>query len=452
MSGDNNAASDTSFDPAQAAERIKERVRQKIADGVYDDKEIKKLEELNMRLYERSAQIGHGAHYDGEAIGFMDQNWDVTAPIQVVSPRGGIVTIFKKFYQKTFHRLMRPSLSRQADFNSRVIRVARGAFDELLYLRRRYVELAERMAGIEKVYDELEGRTRRLETLPAQVESLGKTLRDIDRQGIFLKNRLTEILEKVSGADIGEVSKSAAKEKSKLAAHDYTLFENLHRGSREEIKKRLSVYAGWFNVYAGWYKGADAVLDVGCGRGELLEILHEAGIRAIGVDINEEMVEQCKRRGLSATAGDAIEYLESLDDASLGGIGAIQFIEHLPVETMTRFFQLAFDKLKPGGVIAAETINPACLTTFCGAFYLDMSHSKPVHPMAVRFLLERIGFSEVRIEYLNPYPENMRLKPIPLAKIGLWPDPALAVEYNSNLDKLNGILYSHTDYAVVARR
>lgn len=445
MSGDKNAASDTGFDPAQAAERIKERVRQKIADGVYDDKEIRKLEELNMRLYERSAQVGHGAHYDAEAIGFMDQNWDVTAPIQVVSPRGGIVTIFKKFYQKTFHRLMRPSLSRQADFNSRVIRVARGAFDELLYLRRRYVELAERMAGIEKVYDELEGRTRRLETLPAQVESLGKTLHDIDRQGIFLKNRLAEILEKVSGADGGAVSKSAAKEISKLEAFDYTLFENLHRGSREDIRKRLSVYAGWF-------KGADNVLDVGCGRGELLEILGEAGIKASGVDLNDEMVGECGRRGLSAVADDAIGHLGSLKDGALGGIAAVQFIEHLPVETMTRFFRLAFDKLKPGGVIAAETINPACLTTFCGAFYLDMSHSKPVHPLAVRFLLERIGFSDVRIEYLNPYPESMRLKPVPLDKIGLWPDPALAVEYNSNLDKLNGILYSHTDYAVVARR
>ena len=71
---------------------------------------------------------------------------------------------------------------------------------------------------------------------------------------------------------------------------------------------------------------------------------------------------------------------------------------------MTRFFQIAYDKLKPGATIAAETINAACLTTFCSAFYLDLSHLKPVHPLALQFLLERIGYEDVRIEYLNPIP------------------------------------------------
>jgi O-antigen chain-terminating methyltransferase len=460
VNADKNAPADLGFDPAQVGERIKERVRQKIALGLYDEKEVRKLEDLNLRLYQHEAQSAQGPHYDANAIAFMYANWDVTAPIQVVSPRGGIVTLFKRFYQKTFHRLMRPSLARQAEFNSCVVNALRGALDDLAYQRRRYVELAERMAGIEKVYDDLDGRVRRLETLqktlqetlPTQLESLRKTIHDIDMQGIFLKNRLAEILEKVAGADNGAVSSAVVGERAKLDSFDYTLFENLHRGSREEIKKKLAVYPGWFKVYPEWFKGADAVLDVGCGRGELLEILGEAGIKATGVDISVEMAEECGRRGLSTVAGDAIAHLGSLRNGSLGGIAAIQFIEHLPVATMAEFFRLAFDKLKPGGVIAAETINPSCLTTFCGAFYLDMSHTKPVHPLAVKFLLERTGFSDVRIEYLNPYPESMRLEPIPPEKIGLWPDPELAFEYNSNVDKLNGILYSHTDYAVVARR
>lgn len=452
MNADKNTPAGLGFDPAQLGERIKERVRQKMAAGVYDEKEIRKLEELNLRLYQKESQSAQGPHYDANAVAFMYANWDVTTPIQVVSPRGGMVTLFKRFYQKTFHRLMRPSLARQAEFNSCVVNAMRGALDDLAYQRRRYMELSERIAGIEKVYDDLDGRTRRLETLPAQVERLGKTLHDIDMQGIFLKNRLSAILEKVSGAAGATVVSDAGAERAKLESFDYTLFENLHRGSREEIKRRLCVYPDWFKAHAEWFKGADSVLDVGCGRGELLEILGEAGIKATGVDLNEEMVGECARRGLSAVTGDAIAHLGSLKNGSLGGIAAVQFIEHLPVATMAEFFRLAFDKLKPGGVIAAETINPACLTTFCGAFYLDMSHTKPVHPLAVRFLLERIGFSDVRIEYLNPYPENMRLKPVPLEKIGLWPDPSLVIEYNSTVDKLNGILYSHTDYAVVARR
>lgn len=441
MSGDKNAPEDADLDPAHVAERIKERVRQKMAAGLYDEKEVRKLEDINLRLYERPDQSAYGPHYDAKTVAFMNANWDVTAPIQVVSPRGGIVTLLKRFYQKTFHRLLRPSLARQAEFNSSVVNAMR----DLAYQRRRYMELSQRMQAMEKTSDEMEKRIQKLETLPARVESLGQTLHDIDRQGIFLKNRLAAILEKVAGAQGGAAARAAVSERAKLDSHDYTLFENLHRGSREEIKKRLSVYAGWF-------KGADGVLDVGCGRGELLEILCSAGIKASGVDINEEMAAECGRIGLSAVSEDAIVYLGSLKDGSLGGVAAVQFIEHLPVETMTEFFRLAFNKLKPGGIIAAETVNPTCLTTFCGAFYLDMSHTKPVHPLAVQFLLERIGFSEVRIEYLNPYPENMRLKPIPLDNIALWPDPALAIEYNSNLDKLNGVLYSHTDYAVVARR
>lgn len=435
MSGDKNAPADAGFDPAQVAERIKERVRQKMAAGLYDEKEVRKLEELNLRLYERPAQP------QSEHLRFMEDNWDVTAPIQVVSPRGGLMTFFKRIYQKTFHRLLRPSLSRQAEFNARVVRSVR----ELLEQRRRYMELSERMQGMEKASDEMERRIQKLETLPAQVESLGKTLHDIDRQGIFLKNRLAAILEKVAGAEGGAAARAAISQRAKLDSYDYTLFENLHRGSREEIKRRLAVYTGWF-------KGADGVVDVGCGRGELLEILGSAGINASGVDINEEMVAECRRMGLSAASGDAIGYLGSLKDGSLGGVAAVQFIEHLPVETMAEFFRLAFNKLKPGGIIAAETINPACLTTFCSAFYLDMSHTKPVHPLAVQFLVERIGFSDVRIEYLNPYPESSRLTPLPMGELGAWPDPALAVAFNANVNKLNNVLYSNMDYAVVARR
>jgi O-antigen chain-terminating methyltransferase len=442
VSGDKNAASDSDFDPVEVAERIKERVRQKMAAGLYDEKEVRALEELNLRLYE------HHAQPQSEHFRFMEENWDVTAPVQVVSPRGGLITVLKWIYQKTFHRLLRPSLSRQAGFNARVVSSVR----EQLAQRRRYMELSERIQGMEKVYGDMEGRIQKLETLPAQVESLGKTLHDIDMQGIFLKNRLAAILEKLAGAEGGAVSSAVAGERAKLDSYDYTLFENLHRGSREEIKKRLSVYPGWFKVHAEWFKGVDSVLDVGCGRGELLEILGEAGIKATGVDINEEMVGECRRRGLSAVSGDAIGHLGSLKDGSLGGVAAVQVIEHLPVETMTEFFRLAFDKLKPGGIIAAETINPACLTTFCSAFYLDMSHTKPVHPLAVRFLLERIGFSDVRIEYLNPYPESSRLTPLPMGKLGAWPDPSLAVAFNANVSKLNNVLYSNMDYAVVARR
>jgi O-antigen chain-terminating methyltransferase len=119
---------------------------------------------------------------------------------------------------------------------------------------------------------------------------------------------------------------------------------------------------------------------------------------------------------------------------------------------MVEFFTLAYDKLAAGGQIAAETINPTCLTTFSGAFYLDMSHTKPVHPLALQFMLERIGFSEVRIEYLNPYPADIRLNTLPYNDTLASFEASFIVEYNRNVEKLNNVLFTHGDFAVVAKK
>ncbi|MBI4666216.1 MAG: methyltransferase domain-containing protein [Nitrospinae bacterium] len=429
-------------------ERIKERVRQKMASGLYNEDELERLTRLKSRVFEPSDQPVRVSLLDGhQGSRALHEDWDLAGPIKIQTGRGGlagnIVTLFKKIYQKTLHRLIRITLVRQSDYNLAVRDTLQRAEQELSYQRRRYLELASRTLAAEKALDEMDRRMLKVERLEEKMTSLDRALKDLDRQGVFLKNRVMDMLE-----DIAKKSPSAvnvAEEKSKLESFDYTLFENLHRGSREEIRKRLEVYAHWF-------KGAQNVVDIGCGRGELLEVFAANGISATGLDINEEMVAECAALGLSATSGDAISFLKSRQGGSLGGITAVQVIEHMPVDVMGEFFKLAYDKLKPGAQIAAETVNPTCLTTFCGAFYLDMSHTKPVHPLAVQFMLERIGFSEVRIEYLNPYPAHMRLKTVAPEDFPSGVEPSFIVEYNANLDKLNGILYSHTDYAVVARK
>ena len=138
-----------------------------------------------------------------------------------------------------------------------------------------------------------------------------------------------------------------------LDSYKYVGFEDQFRGSQHDIRERVAAYVPLF-------EGASDVLDVGCGRGEFLDLLRAAGISARGIDLNDEMAAVCRERGLDATAGDALSYLLSLPDGSLGGLFAAQVVEHLEPDYLMRFLDAAYHKLRPGSKIVLETINPAC--------------------------------------------------------------------------------------------
>jgi O-antigen chain-terminating methyltransferase len=151
------------------------------------------------------------------------------------------------------------------------------------------------------------------------------------------------------------------------------------------------------------------VLDVGCGRGEFLELCRQTGVDARGVDLDPAMVTRCREAGLSAEQADALAYLGALQDGTLGGIFSAQVIEHIPPEALIALVRLAYRKLRPGGVLLMETPNPACLTVFSGAFYVDLTHLRPIHPEAARFVVEATGFRGVEIRYVNPVPPDGKL-------------------------------------------
>lgn len=430
------------IDAREIAARIKRKVREKLAAGVYDENELDRVARLKLTMREES----HNGHR--ETLARLKDAADATGPIDMNTHRSGpgalVARSVKKFYQKFVHRFVKFSLMRQNRFNDAAIELMSGLDSKTLFLSQRINFLGDKLTQIEGRLGKLAEIDDIRESLGKRVDILESSLREVDKQGIFLKRRMARLLEEMakveSGADTANIAQA---ERAKLDSFDYRLFELAHRGSFADIKEKMRHYLDVFG-------GADGpVLDVGCGRGELLELFRENGVAASGVDMNEETCLECGQRGLDVTTADALSHMESLQNSSLGGVSAIQFVEHLPVDVMTRFFEIAYDKLKPGAMIAAETINPICLTTFCGPFYLDMSHTKPVHPMALQFMLERIGFDDVRIEYLNPYPDHMRLSRLPLdGRL----DGALVEEFNANVDKLNGMLYSHTDYAVIARR
>jgi SAM-dependent methyltransferase len=220
---------------------------------------------------------------------------------------------------------------------------------------------------------------------------------------------------------------------------EYFQFEQLYRGSEAEIAARQ-------RAYLSSYEGRSEVLDLGCGRGEFLELLREAGISYKGVDANPEMVAHCRRKGLDVVQRDAIEYLEKLPDQSLGGIFCAQMIEHLEPPRVIALVQLCQRKLAPGGVLAIETPNPGCLMIFADGFYKDLTHIRPYHPASLKFLLESADFKEVELKFSSPVDPSVRL---PRLKESSGPELGA---FNHGIDLMNDLIYGYQDYAVVARK
>src|SRR5687767_4066239 len=235
-----------------------------------------------------------------------------------------------------------------------------------------------------------------------------------------------------------------------LDAFKYVGFEDRFRGSQQDIRERLTDYLPIF-------AGASHVLDIGCGRGELLDLFRGAGIGAHGIDTNQSMVQECRTRGLSADCDDAVAYLQRQPDESLDGVIAIQVVEHLEPSYLVRLIELAFHKLKPNAPLVLETLNPACWTAFFESYLRDVTHRWPLHPDTLQYLVQASGFTTVNVQYRAPVPAADRLQqvPLPVSRDGMDVNPTvidLVDVVNANADKLNARLFTFMDYAVVARR
>ena len=227
-----------------------------------------------------------------------------------------------------------------------------------------------------------------------------------------------------------------------LDAYKYVGFEDQFRGSREAIRGR-------FESYVPLFEGRSDILDVGCGRGEFLDLLHARGVSARGIDLNHEMAEVCRARGLDATEADAVGYLSHLADASLGGIFSAQVVEHLQPGYLLRFLELAFVKLRPGGRLVLETLNPACWVAFFESYIRDITHVWPLHPETLKYLVVASGFSKATIEFRSPVPQQDRLQTIGVPGGGDTTFADLAEAFNANVEKLNSRIFTYLDYAVI---
>lgn len=235
-------------------------------------------------------------------------------------------------------------------------------------------------------------------------------------------------------AQPGQARPGALSAASELSGRFAQGFEERFRGSREDIKRRL-------RVHLDRVRGQPVVtprhplLDIGCGRGEWLELLAEAAVPAYGIDANPHIVDACQRRGLAVSRADAIDHLARLPEGALGAVTAFHVIEHLALEDMLRLIDEARRTLVPNGILVLETPNPENLKVAALTFHQDPTHLRPLPPALVEYLVSSRGFHEVELMRLHPYPASFLVK-----------------EDSEAARRLNELLYGPQDVAVFARR
>lgn len=215
-----------------------------------------------------------------------------------------------------------------------------------------------------------------------------------------------------SAAPLSPVASNAPGDDGHSLDAFYVAFENEFRGSRNLVQERLRVYLPDLEVVGAGNGPERSVLDLGCGRGEWLELLRENGRAAVrGVDLNLAMVEECRARGLDVQAADALGFLRGLPDDSLGAVTAFHLIEHLPFRTLLDLLAEAHRVLRPGGVAVLE--SPNCKNLVVGAcnFYSDPTHRNPVFPDTADFMLRSQGFARTELRYLRPVEKGSPFDP-----------------------------------------
>lgn len=335
-----------------------------------------------------------------------ERSWSVSAERQLLG--NPVSRRVKWFLRKLMRWYVEPLAVEQRTFNDAALKLIDG--------------LSERADGLSSRMEEGERE---------------QAQRALDARALTeLEERLTRLERRERGAG-GPAT--VAPQPNAAALPDYFAFESKMRASTEEIRERQRPYVDDF-------RDASPVVDLGCGRGEFLALLRDAGVEARGVDADADMVAYTRGEGLDVEQADVVAYLDNSDDGSLGGIFAAQLVEHLPPPALVRTLELAARKLRAGGVLVAETINPLSPIAL-SHYFADLTHAQPLVPETLALLAKQAGFREVEVRYLNPPDERLREVELPPEADFDAARDALA----ANVRRLNETVFAPLDYAIVAR-
>ena len=337
-----------------------------------------------------------------------EDRWAVSAERDVerkTGPLGALLVNVKKGLRKFMRWYVEPLARDQRAFNDSALKLIDELFEEVDVLTgdlgRAELELAER--------------------------------REDSRLIGELQERLVRVERRTRNAPATVATQPRAD-----ALPDYFAFSSRMRGNAESVRDRQLPYVEVLRTNA-------PVLDVGCGRGELLALLRDEGVAARGIEADADMVAYALGEGLDVEQADALEYLRALPDGELGSIFCAQVVEHLPPSALVRLLELARSKLRPGGVLVMETINP--LSPLSLRFYFsDLTHMQPLVPETLELLAQGAGFRRTTIDYLNEPEEHLCDIELPAGKEFDGARAALA----ANVRRLNEVVFGPLDYALYA--
>jgi len=395
------------------------------------------------------------------------------------------------FLKKVVQRIIRIYSTRQVEFNATIVRILNKLFDVLHesvekfnYFRRAEVNLTRRMEYNETMVgntlkmlhhqrqriETTEGFSRDLFQHRTRLESLEEEERQLNRrvsgledlrnrlehslaENAALRQRLERLMAQAAqqpaataaatpsaGTPPAAATAVSAEQARTRLLNDYLYFPYLNedRSIEDVIRERVRHYLPFFAAPVpacaqGW------IVDIGCGRGEFMDICRAAQLPCKGIDINEDMVKHCLDKGHDVLQAGAVRYLEAQPDASVRGIISCHVVEHMPAMEMLAFLRLCVRKLAPGGRLVLETPNPSSIFGL-SLFYRDFTHEKPIHPQTMKFLLHELGMHQVEIEELHKAPEHLET---------VIPGNAVL---SANFRKLDAMVFGYLDYAVMAVR
>jgi len=416
---------------------------------------------------------------------YINSNWNIQNNNYFISSHrrilGKPLIKGRELVHGEVQRYIDPSLWKQREFNSCIVRILNGISERLGRVDDRIAQsqsaisdqvndrIAQSQSAISDqvndriaqsqsaISDQVNDRIAQSQSaISDQVndriaQSQSKVYSDIGEQVrsvILAMNKDIENRAWLAGILEEKIAKSKEKRSDEMLSSqvkglNYFIFEDRFRGSRNDTKAKQLKFVKYF-------EGCKNVLDIGCGRGEFLELLKDNGISGHGIDIDEDMVRYCRSRDLNVEKLDAVSYLNQLEDKSLDGIFIDQVVEHLDPDYLIKMIDLCYKKMLFGAYIIMETVNPLSLLSLAD-FYMDMSHKRPVHPETLKFLMSAAGFRETVAQFYEPAVEDGRLRYIDADELA-EKERSLADIINRNTDMLNNMIFGPRDYAAIGKK
>jgi SAM-dependent methyltransferase len=375
-----------------------------------------------------------------EDLSFLQSSQDLSQ-VRFSSHRkvvGDIIILVKR----VLHQLLTPVFERQSAYNAVNARLIASLCERVERMEERVAATLDALRAEETAFlDALrETITGQLEVLAQQqatgLQALQMEVASQSRERRAQERHLTRLLDEVrkhlSGSMPQELSQTFARKEQRPLDAFFAAFDEQFRGTRTNIKEQLRMYLTPLKE-AKIGMSANPIVDLGCGRGEWLELLQEEGLQGKGVERNRVLVEECCQAGLDVVESDILTYLYALPNSSIGGVTGFHIIEHLPFDVLLDLFDETVRVLQPGGVAIFETPNPQNVLVSTLEFYNDPTHRTPLPSTLLKFIAEVKGLQRIKLLQLHPFPEAHKVQ-----EAGL----EIAKRFNE-------LFYGPQDYALV---